>query len=472
MLEMRSKSLAAIVLIIITLVVGGHYLLEKASQNLPDKNVILIVIDTVRADRLGCYGSTAGMTPEIDRFSKNAVRFEQAFSHAPWTLPSIASLFTSQYPTQHGAGGHLGSFTILRDDAVTIAELFKRAGSVTGAITNVLFLTEKFGMTQGFKTVDATVPESNILARRAGATTEAALRWLDRHSSKPFFLFVHYFDPHLRYDPPQPFRRRFADARDADSDDYIFGTVNDMINLRRGLVMLDYRKVARLEKLHNGEVAYTDAEVGRLLAGVSERNLEANTVIIITSDHGEEFYDHKGFEHGHTLYDELLHIPLIIRAPGVEFMQANTDMTQAQGLSVRTTVRQIDIAPTLCELVGIQPAPAFVGKSLVPFLMDRKGENRPVLSQGNMWGPSGSSWRKEGFKLIQRSSMESLQLFDINSDAREQNNIADKIPQKCDVMMADLDLILQAISRRRTPNQAPELSQREIERLRSLGYIR
>jgi arylsulfatase A-like enzyme len=310
------------------------------------------------------------------------------------------------------------------------------------------------------------------LTRRAGSTTEAALRWIDQHDSKPFFLFVHYFDPHLRYDPPLPFRRRFADVRDVDSDDYIFGTVNDMVNLRQGLVKLDPDKIARLEKLHNGEIAYTDAEVGKLLDGISERNLNAGTIIVITADHGEEFYDHKGFEHGHTLYDELLHIPLIIRAPGPKFMQTDIDVQQARGLSVRTIVRQIDIAPTLCELTGIQPDPGFMGESLVSLLKGRKGKDRAVLSQGNMWGPSGNSWRKDGFKLIQQSSKGPLQLFDIKADSREQNNLATELPHLRDKMTADLHLILQTVSRQHSPGQAPILSEHEIERLRSLGYVK
>lgn len=459
-------------LVIITLVAVWYKVLCRDSAQVPSKNVVIIMLDTVRTDRLGCYGNPSGITPEIDKFGQGAIRFEQAFSHAPWTLPSVASLFTSQYPTQHGAGGYLGSFTILHDDAVTIAELFQRAGAVTGAITNVLFLTEKFGMTQGFDTVDATVPKQNILVRRAGPTTEAALRWLDQHSSKPFFLFVHYFDPHLMYDPPLQFRKRFADAQDADSNDCIFGTVRDMINLRQGLVKLDSQTIGRLEKLHNGEVAYTDAEVGKLLAGISERALDASTIVVITADHGEEFYDHGGFEHGHTFYDELLHIPLIVRAAGVGFMQTSADEPQARGFSVGTTVRHIDVAPTLCELVGIRPASSFMGESFVPLLKGHEGKDRSVLSQGNMWGPGGNSWRKDGFKLVQQSSTAECELFDISSDPCEQNDLADEIPRLCQAMMGDLNLILQAVSHQRISNKAPTLSDHEIEVLRSLGYVK
>jgi len=460
----RSKTALLIILILVVGVLMGlgYCMRNSLFRRQPRHNVILIIIDTLRSDRLGCSGNSAGMTPQIDKFARRAVRFDQAYAHAPWTLPSVASLFTSNYPIQHGAGGHLGAFTLLPDSAVTIAEVFKDAGAFTGAITNVLFLTEKFGMTQGFDTIDSHIPQANTLMRPAGATTAAALKWLDQHRSKPFFLFIHYFDPHLTYDPPQPFRQRFAAAEDAGRADYIFGTVDDMIKLRNGQVNLDSQTITRLEKLHNGEVAYTDAEVGALLAGISARRLDDNTIVVITSDHGEEFLEHGGFEHGHTLYDELLHIPLLIRVPLIKLPPP---------LAVPTTVRHIDLAPTLCELAGIEPNPAFMGQSFVSLMQGEKEKDRPILSQGNMWGPSQSAWRKDGFKLIYQSSG-SAELFDVNADAAEQNNLAEKSAKLRDSMMSDLQLILRSVSRTAKTHQAPTLSQDDIDKLRSLGYVK
>ncbi|MHC4160018.1 MAG: sulfatase, partial [Planctomycetota bacterium] len=374
------------------------------SSTKPQKNVILIVLDTVRADRLGCYGNTYGITPEIDSFAQESVLFENAFSHAPWTLPSIASLLTSSHPAQHGASGFLGSFTTLKPDAVTLAEVFRSAGAETGAITNVFFLSEKFGMTQGFKTTDAYTSHSNRDTRRAGPTTSSALRWIDLHKNKPFFLFLHYFDPHLVYDPPQPFRRQFADSPDCNTTDFIFGTVNDMSQLRRNQTAPSPDIVDRLEKLHNGEVAYTDSEVGKLIEGISQRGLDQNTIIVITSDHGEEFLDHGGFEHGHTLYNELLHVPLIIRDPNTMSNRYHSDSSQNCPVRLSPTIRLIDVAPTICELASVAVHPAFVGRSLVPFLRGQHQADRPVFSQGNMWGPGGTSLRKDGLKIIVQSS--------------------------------------------------------------------
>jgi len=259
----------------------------------PGRNVILIVVDTLRADRLGCYGNDLGMTPQIDSFARGAVRFENAFSHAPWTLSSIASLFTSQYPGRHQAGGRIGAFRPLREEAVTIAEIARTAGLATGAVVNVSFLTDRFGMTQGFETVDAPGTGFDVPNRRAGPTTDAALKLIDQMCGRSFFLFVHYFDPHALYDPPEPFRARFADPIGRDSDHPLFSNPYAVNLLRAGKITVSDEQVLRLEKLHNGEVAYVDAEVGRLLAEVSKRGLDANTIVIITADHGEEFLDQR-----------------------------------------------------------------------------------------------------------------------------------------------------------------------------------
>ncbi len=460
-------ALVILIIVIIAAVAISYTLLHSPHFPMPSRNVILIVLDTVRADKLGCHGNPLGLTPEIDKFAKSAVRFDQAFAHAPWTLPSVASLFTSQYPSQHGAGGQLGAFYFLPDKAITIAEVFRRADAVTGAIINVVFLTQKFGTTQGFDSIDATFPINNLASRRARQTTTAAINWLDKHREERFFLFVHYFDPHLIYDPPEPFRNRFTDASERQSKDFIFGTGSEVVALRKGKIQLNCDTVSRLEKLHNGELAYTDSEVGRLLEGISARGLDDNTIIIITADHGEEFCDHGGFEHGHTLYNELLHVPLIIHTPESKSKKAGT--------SIDTTVRQIDIAPTICELAGIKPDSVFFGKSLVELILGKEGPDRPVWSEGNMWGPSGISWQKDGFKLIRLPSQAEWQLFDLKADAHEQHNIAEKIPQQYAEMKRDLQAVYQAIS---TPikigatGKQPKLTQEEIERLRSLGYVK
>lgn len=469
--ENAGRRLASPALIIVAAVaaIAAFLLVRHMVSNRPPKtNVVLLLLDTVRSDRLGCYGGDKGLTPEIDGLAAEAVLFENAFSQSPWTLPSVATIFTGRYPIQHGAGGHLGAFRMLGEDAVTLAEIFQKAGAVTGAVTNVMFLTERFGMAQGFETVDSTEPQNNNLLRRAGPTTRAALSWLEARGERPFFLFVHYFDPHLTYDPPQPYRRRFADPRDAESGDILFGTVSDIVQFRRGALNLGRDKIKRLELLHDGEVAYLDSQVGELLEGMSSMGLDGNTVVVVTSDHGEEFGEHGGFEHGHTLYDELLRVPLIIRMPAAS---AAAGLSGKTGLPVPTVVRLIDIAPTLCELAGLGTESAFTGRSLVQLMAGGGGPDRPVLSEGNMWGPSGVAWRSGGFKLIRPSPSIPYRLFDLAADPGELEDVSAARSQLRSRMAGDLELILRNIRSRGDGGRPPRLTREDMDRLRSLGYL-
>jgi arylsulfatase A-like enzyme len=435
----------------------------------PRYNVIVVLLDTFRADRMGTYGAKPGITPRIDQFAANGVVFSQAFSHAPWTLPSVASIFTSQVPDQHGAGGRMGAFKALPPEALTMAEVFQRHGARTGAISNVIFLTESFGAMQGFDTLDAVASGDNTTLRNATATTDAALEWIEKNDDQRFFLFVHYFDPHLKYDPPQPFRRDHAGAADTESGDFLFGSVADMLSLRRGERRLTRGLVTRLEKLYNGEIAYVDHEVGRLLSSLRDRGIDQNTIILLTADHGEEFLDHGGFEHGHALYDELLHVPLIVWEPGT-LSSAPANAEPAQKI-VRTTVRHVDVAPTLFELTGIPGESSFSGRSLASLLAGNHEPGRSVLSQGTLWGPGRNAFRHHGFKLIERSDSGSIQLFDVEDDPAEENDLSQSDTDEGSSMREELKIVLQSLQGGGTENEAMELDEQQRQQLRALGYL-
>lgn len=431
----------------------------------PRPNILLVVIDTLRADKLGSYGSTLGLTPNLDALARQSTRFERAFAHAPWTLPSFASLFTATPPTVHGAGGEMQRFKKLRDSARTAAECFKAAGYATGAVVNVDFLTKPFGMDQGYAVgdYDFFAPKDNQDMRRATATTDAALGWLKAHAGEQFFCFVHYFDPHLIYDPPPEFRKRFAAPEDREEGGWVYGSREDVIHLRKGEGTLDPAVIRRAERLYNGEVAYTDAEVARLLAGLAELKLDSSTIVLFTVDHGEEFLDHGGFEHGHTLYDELLHVPLMIRWPG-----------RVPVTTVSTTVGQVDVIPTLCELAGVAPDPAFLGRSLMPLIKEAETVDRPVLSHGNFWGPPKFGWRHGGYQLIQRP--DGLELFHVDQDPGQTRNLAGAQPETARGLLEDMQLALKAAAARSGTTPAsggpvPVLSAEEVSRLRALGYL-
>jgi len=421
----------------------------------PPPNVIVVLLDTLRADRLGVYGRKPSLTPRIDAFAEGATVFDHAYAHAPWTLPSVASLLTSRTPDRHGAGGAKGRFTTMTAEGETLPEVFGGAGYATGAVTNVLFLGPRFGAMRGFDTVDHVSPRDNQLLRIAEVTTDTALSWIDRRKGAPFFLLVHYFDAHLTYDPPAPYRALHASPEDASARSHVFGHVNEIVAFRRGELELSSDTISRLEQLYDGEVAYMDAEVGALLDGLEERGLLDEAVVVITADHGEEFEDHGGFEHGHTLYDELLQVPLVVRRPAGATPARND-----------ATVRLIDVAPTLVELASLERPASFTGTSLVPQLDGAAGDERAVVSLGNMWGPSGRAIRRGRYKLIESAEGEIVGLFDREADPEEQTDLRAVKPEVTAALR-------EALARELGPlgHGAPaELDESEREQLRALGY--
>jgi choline-sulfatase len=422
-------------------------------------NVLLIISDTTRVDRLGCYGNPAGTTPNIDKWAAEGVRFQHAYAQAPWTLPSTATLMTSLYPRVHGAGGRLNRFTALSESATTLAELFGDAGYQTAAIINVLFLSNKFGLTRGFEHVDY-FDSTNAKMRPAKDTTDAALEWIKDQRGEPFFAFVHYFDPHLVYDPPDEFREKFAADLDQSARDNAFGTIAEMIKLRRGQLAVSRERVKRLEKLYDGEVAYVDQQVGRLLDELQSSGVLDNTIVVLTADHGEEFNDHDGFEHGHTVYEELVHVPLVFLGKSIP-----------QGVTPPDVVGLIDVAPTLCDLARIDFPQSFAGRSLIPAIDGETMPPQALLYQWNMWGPPVEGLRKAQYKLIVHPQR--AELYDIVADPQEKNDLVTAQPEVVKQMKDDLDALSQALKLEAAGSSRKDLtlSPEERARLCSLGYI-
>jgi len=246
-------------------------------------SVLLVTIDTLRADHVGAYGAKDVATPTLDALAARGVVFEEAMAAVPLTLPSHASILTGQYPPTHGVR-HNAVFVL--DDAIeTLAERFQAEGFATGAVIASAVLDPEFGLTQGFDHYDADIPQdratsAGFFERPAAAVTDAALRWLGAESGR-FFLWVHYYDVHAAYRPPEPFATRFA--------------------------ALPY----------DGEAAYVDQEIGRLLGELDRSGRLASTLVAVTSDHGEGLDEHGEGSHSYFIYDSVLHVPLILAGPGV-----------------------------------------------------------------------------------------------------------------------------------------------------------
>lgn len=383
-------------------------------------NVVVIGIDTLRADHLGCYGYSRPTSPNIDRLASEGVRFQYAISSSPWTLPSFATVFTSLYPSQHGAGSLQ---TRLRTVFPTLAMLLLKNGYSTAGIANNATIGPEFGMDRGFEFYHLSPPVRECDAMRA---TEDALRWLDANKEKRFFLFVHYFDPHLPYKPPAPYDTLFSagyagpvgsefDTKTTGTDDpHAYDYVREMSVEDRNQVV----------SLYDGEIAYTDAAVGKLLEGLEERELRSNTLIVLLSDHGEEFLDHGALNHGHSLYDELLRVPLIYSWPG----------RLPAGEVVPEQVRLLDVAPTILDLLKMRPESHFEGVSLEPLLT---GKGNPVGSETSLLPPevaysgalmAGSSERKSvrayPWKLIYEIATGNISLYNLERDPGETRNVA------------------------------------------------
>jgi arylsulfatase A-like enzyme len=333
-------------------------LVAGACRSEPPKptDVVMIVVDTLRADRLGRYGYPKGLTPVMDRFADRGVRFAHAYAATSWTNPSVASLFTSRFPSQH----HISDFdSRLSDAELTLAERLSAAGFATAGFTANWRLTTELGYAQGFKTWRGffNSPGSEHKAR-GDVLRDAALAWLDGPDAKGAgrLLYLQYMEPHIPLEPPPPLRARFA----ATVNDDEAGKLNAwarMLSPARG--PLTAEETAELFSLYDAEVAAMDEQLGRLFDALEQRKIFERALVIVTADHGEEFLEHGMFGHGYNLFNTTVHVPLIIAGPGIP-----------AGGVVNENVSLVDLAPTVLELTGLKPEPRFEGRSLVPLLRD------------------------------------------------------------------------------------------------------
>jgi arylsulfatase A-like enzyme len=403
-------------------------------------NVILIGLDTVRPDHLGAYGYERGTSPRIDQLAAEGVLFENAVSQAPWTHPSFATVFTSLYPTQHGATT-VG--TRMSEGFPTLAGILGEYGYATGAVINAPSLSPKFGVNRGFDHYDILEPWSE---RPADVVTRSALEWIDLQHDQPFFLFVHYFDPHMPYAPAAPYDTLF-------DPDY-GGTLGASFNIV-GTAGLREEWVGQYDSwpdpdkdhivaLYDGEIAFADRAIGELIDGVAKRGLRDRTLVVFLSDHGEEFFDHGGLDHGHSLFDELIHVPLVVSLPGR--ISPTTRISQY--------VRLVDVMPTILDLLGLEQPPHLEGVSLKPLLIrtgtpHRGGER--LLPPGICYAEAlrhritTKSLTAYPWKLIYDVSTQERLLFDLEADPGEQENLMAAggwLAPAAETALADLDSVL------------------------------
>jgi arylsulfatase A-like enzyme len=417
--------------------IGLAAVLSCGTQSGPS-NVIIIGIDTLRPDHLGCYGYGRNTSPNIDRLAVSGAVFENAISQAPWTLPSFATVFTSLYPSQHGA---TTMDTRLRTSVPTLASILRDRGFAVAAIVNAPVFRPEFGLNRGFEHYDAMPPGT---VRRADEITNDALEWIDARDRDPFYLFVHYFDPHLSYSPPAPYDTLFNPDYHGpigSSFDLDYFSSLDISTMRTEIGALPPADIGHIIALYDGEIAFTDNAIGALLDGLERRGLRENTLIVLLSDHGEEFLDHGGLDHGHSLYNELIRVPLIFSLPGT--VRRNTRITPY--------CRLLDVTPTILDMLEIVTGDSFEGVSNRALLTGRPAapvrEARLLppnacYSEAMRRSNATKSVLVDAWKLVYNTETSERMVFDLQRDPGEKHNLAAQKPQE--IRAAD-DMLFRAM---------------------------
>ncbi|MDG1498497.1 MAG: sulfatase [Planctomycetota bacterium] len=420
----------------LALVALGATACSKSPDVAKRPNILLITVDTLRADHLQPYGYQRPTSPQLAELAQGAMVFEDAQSTAPWTLPSLASLVTGLPAAAHGCRSFYSS---LAPSYSTLAEQLLAGGYDTAAVVSHVFLGRPYGLHQGFVHFDDELVLELTRSDQAissKAVSDKGLAYLDAKAAaggdEPWFLWLHYFDPHSVYQ--------------AHPDQVgTFGTKRPM-------------------DLYDGEVAFTDRHIGRILDGLGGLGLTDDTVVVFTSDHGEEFQDHGGLDHGHTLHEELLHLPLIIRVPG-------EDPGRHAGM-----VRIIDVPATILDLATLPAAPESFGQSLRPLIEGRAGPDLPPAIaelDRNTYRDQISLTTTETKVILNRQTGKP-ELYDRVGDRSEQHNLAPAKQAETQALLEELAILQQAavdVAARHTDRVDQNLGTPEIENLSGLGYV-
>jgi arylsulfatase A-like enzyme/cytochrome c-type biogenesis protein CcmH/NrfG len=416
-------------LVLVVLFIGVCFFLYSARQD-PPINILLITLDTTRADHLGCYGYQNALTPAMDSVAREGVLFERAYATAPLTLPSHASLFTGLYPPEHGVRTN-GRGKFVAPDPL-LSDVLSEADYKTGAFIASFVLDARFGLKRGFQVYDDDIKDTShhddLLhrERNGAAVVNSALAWLERPRSQPFYCWVHLYDPHFPYQThSEAFGERFQD------------------------------------RPYDAEIAYVDRQIGKLLSFLKKSGLDSNTLVVIVGDHGEGMGEHVEQTHGYTLYNSTQHVPLIIKCPG----------RSVPGHRHPDPVSLVDVFPTICDLMEQQSPQGISGRSLVAAMKGNpvapvncySATDDPFLQQG--WSPQRSLTTKH-WKYIRTTKPE---LYDLRSDPNERQNLAANAPDKLKELERVLSELEEGMSAQESENV--QLSERERRTLQSLGYL-
>jgi len=419
------------------------------------RGVLLVSIDTLRPDHLGAYGYARPTSPNFDRLAREGVLFEVACSVAPWTLPAHATLLTGLLPHRHGIQT---SRKGLPPDIPTLASRLDAAGFRTAAVVNSSYVGRRNGLDRGFHTFQQ-VPEPE---RAPSEVADLGLHWLDAHlhDPAPFFLFLHFYDVHSDYEALPRFERLLVRPYQGP----VSGSTGQLLRVTHGEVALGDDDLRHLVDLYDASVRQTDTQLGRVLEWLERHGLADRVLVVVTSDHGEEFLEHGGVLHARTHYHEVLRIPLVMRGPGLP-----------HGRRVTRPVSIADVAPTVLSVADVAPGEGD-GSDLSRLwragASDDADPGRWLVAEGdhgNGHRNAKRSIRNARYKLIQDRITNEVELYDLVNDPEEQDDLSGRLPALRDELLARLEEI--------TADGAPgdagvalPLSPEEAERLRALGY--
>jgi arylsulfatase A-like enzyme len=433
---MSIRTRTFIILLLVLIAAGVTWSIFSAKSSGKIRNVVLISIDTCRADHLSCYGYSRRTTPNIDAVAQEGILFKHAVSPVPLTLPAHSSILTGTIPLEHKVRDN--NNYQLSDSNITLAEVLRENGFCTGASVAAFVMDSQFGLDQGFDTYDDDITQQNAKflmynERKADEITHSANTWLKEHRDDRFFLFLHYFDPHADYNLHEQFRFTSGWGQSSQIDKY------------------------------DSEIAYTDYHIGKVIDVLKELNLYDSTLLIITSDHGEGLGQHSENSHGFFIYHSTLHVPMIMRIPG-----------GSEGKIINETVGLIDIMPTVCGVLGVDVPAHVQGKDLSSCFYETavSRPQRDFLCEslqptkfelGPFFGLISDRWH-----YIHSGKPE---LYDLRQDPYETQNRLAQHPQQARMMYDKIKLTLQNASLSKTKDNKIAIDEETISRLESLGYV-
>jgi arylsulfatase A-like enzyme/tetratricopeptide (TPR) repeat protein len=400
-------------------------------------NVVLVTLDTTRADHLGCYGYPQATTPNLDALARHGVVFAHASSVAPLTLPAHSTILTGMQPTFHGV--RVNGSTALGQSQDTLAEVLSAKGYQTGAFVGAFVLDGRWGLNQGFDHYDDRFDlkkykhlDLAAVQRPGNEVMDAALAWLESHKQGPFFAWIHLYDAHSPYEPPEPLLSRYQGRGPAG--------------------------------LYDGEIAFADAQIGRLVSWLRAAAIDQKTVLVIVGDHGEGLGSHGEGTHGYFVYDYATRVPFLVVTPFEEL----------RGIRIDSQVSSVDLFPTVLGLAGIGDGPKVQGRSLLPVLFHPQAPVESYAYAESMtpnlqfgWGAL-HSLRSTRYKLIQAPRPE---LYDLRADPGEETNVFDRNPEEASRLAARLERLMAETGQDAPSPESADLDRETVEKLAALGYV-